>query len=388
MNNKVISVLRVMGCESKHYGSMEKYLEALALECKNKHIKLYLLYENTPESNEFLSNAVMNSATFIRLKMKDKWDISYLYNLYKIIKAYEIDIIHSYFSPTCHYTAFIGKIAGIKTIKTAGNMPLHSHLLYRNELSFSLKIFVSIKQLIPAIFLDKLICISEAVKKEFKTFGIRSKKISVISLGINTEVYDPEKINNQDIYKEFEISKGDIIIGTVGRLEKQKNLIFLLNVIDLLKQKHNNVKLIIVGNGSQRIELEAKCRELNIGQHVIFAGRRNDVEAILKAMHIFVFPSIFEGMGNALLEAMAMKKACVVSDIDVFKEVITNNVDGIVCPQNNVDFYVNSLLQLIMDAKMREEMGLNARQTILEKYTTNRRVNKTISLYKEISNTL
>lgn len=382
-----MNILRVMGCESKHYGSMEKYLEALALECKKQQIKLYILYENTPESKEFIVNAEKNGAVFIRLKMKNKFDLNFLYGLYKIIKDKNIDIIHSYFSPTCHYTAFIGKIAGIKTLKTAGNMPLHSHLAIKGHLSFGLKLLVSVKQVIPTLFLDKLICISEAVKQEFQYFGIKSKKIEVINLGINTEIFDLEKVDNNYIYNEFGINNNEIIVGTVGRLEKQKNLSFLINVFGRLKKQNNNVKLLIIGDGSQKAELTTKCVELGILNDVIFTGRRNDVEALLKTIDIFVFPSLFEGMGNALLEAMAMKKACVVSDIDVFKEVLTNDFNGIICPQNNIDYFAARLIELIQDDKKRKELGINAWQTILNKYTIKLRVNKTVSLYNDLTHT-
>jgi glycosyltransferase involved in cell wall biosynthesis len=129
-----------------------------------------------------------------------------------------------------------------------------------------------------------------------------------------------------------------------------------------------------------------KCRKLDILSNVIFTGRRNDIPAILKVINIFIFPSFFEGMGNALLEAMLMEKACVVSDIDVFKEVILNGHDGIICSLDDKNTFADIVIDLIPNKKKQDMLGQNARDKILSKYTVQKRVENTINIYKEVLN--
>lgn len=383
MQTKKLNILRVMGCESLHYGSMERYLVCLTKKCTQRGHCLHIVYENVPISGEFIREIYESGGNLIELKMRNKLDVFFLFKLRKIIINHNIDIVHSYFPFTWQYASVVACLMWRKVLRTAGNMPLTSKLPEKITKTFKLK--TSMRQRLFAIPLIKLICISDAVKNEYISLGIDPKKIETIKAGVDLDVYNPNKIKKLDFKKEFNIDKNkEFIIGTVGRLVHQKNIEFLIEVFKNINSKITNTKLIIVGEGPLRGKLLKKCEQLDLENKVILTGKRNDVPSIMDAFNIFVFPSLFEGMGNALLEAMALKKPVVVSDIDVFTEVINDGKNGFICSLSKPYDFVNTIMKLLMDPDLSKRIGNEAQLTISKKFDVNERVRKTINLYEKL----
>lgn len=109
-------------------------------------------------------------------------------------------------------------------------------------------------------------------------------------------------------------SADKLIIGHVGRFNPQKNHPFLLDIFAALLKKEPNAVLLLVGGGEDMPKIQAKAHALGIAEHVRFLGVRSDVAALMQAMDVFVFPSLYEGLGIVLIEAQAAGLPCVVSD--------------------------------------------------------------------------
>lgn len=105
-----------------------------------------------------------------------------------------------------------------------------------------------------------------------------------------------------------------LIIGHVGRFNPQKNHLFLLDIFAALLKKEPNAVLLLVGGGEDMLKIQAKAHALGIAEHVRFLGVRSDVADLMQAMDVFVFPSLYEGLGIVLIEAQAAGLPCVVSD--------------------------------------------------------------------------
>lgn len=105
-----------------------------------------------------------------------------------------------------------------------------------------------------------------------------------------------------------------LIIGHVGRFNPQKNHLFLLDIFAALLKKEPNAVLLLVGGGENMLKIQAKAHALRIAEHVRFLGVRSDVADLMQAMDVFVFPSLYEGLGIVLIEAQAAGLPCVVSD--------------------------------------------------------------------------
>lgn len=149
------------------------------------------------------------------------------------------------------------------------------------------------------------------------TFGkaeVEAGKVKFIHNGVDLDVYKYDEDNRRKIRRECGIADEQIVIGHIGRFNRQKNHKFLIEVFsEVLKQKPNAL-LMLVGDGEKKNEIKEQIKALGIEESVIFTGIRSDVPALLSAMDVFVFPSFYEGMPNTVIEAQATGLPCVIAD--------------------------------------------------------------------------
>ena len=146
-------------------------------------------------------------------------------------------------------------------------------------------------------------CIRLACGEEAGKFLFGQKEFRVIYNGMDLQKYVFCDANRQEIRNEIKARKDDVVWGLVAKFEEQKNHTFLLDVFEEYQKLNLNSKLVLVGEGSLRVELEEKVRKLGLDDKVLFLGRRADTEKIYSAMDIFVMPSWFEGFSIAMVEA-------------------------------------------------------------------------------------
>lgn len=157
-------------------------------------------------------------------------------------------------------------------------------------------------------------CSEEAANKYYGKKIFLNNQYLLIHNAIDVERYG-YKIENRKRYRSlFQLEDDDIVIGTVGRLEREKNHQFLLDILEKLLKQNLHYKLLLVGEGSLEETLREKSIQLGIEHRVIFAGKRTDVNHIYSCMDIFVQPSIYEGLSLASVEAQAAGLPCVFSD--------------------------------------------------------------------------
>ena len=120
----------------------------------------------------------------------------------------------------------------------------------------------------------------------------------------------------------------ELVIGHVGRFNPQKNHSFLIDIFAALLKKEPNAVLLLAGGGEDMTKIQAKAQILGIAEHVRFLGVRSDVADLMQAMDVFVFPSLYEGLGIALIEAQAAGLPCVVSDTIPHEAYLTDLVDS------------------------------------------------------------
>ena len=131
------------------------------------------------------------------------------------------------------------------------------------------------------------------------------------AIDVATYTYAPAK--RTEMRQQLGLANA-FVVGHVGRFNPQKNHPFLLSVFAALLKKEPNAVLLLVGGGEDMPKIQAKARELGIADHVRFLGVRSDVADLMQAMDVFVFPSLYEGLGIALIEAQASGLPCIVSD--------------------------------------------------------------------------
>ena len=398
-----MKILRVMGCPSYNYGSQERYLVYLSQKCRTEGHSLYIIYENIPANKNFVHDAEKAGAHFFHLEPKNwyqrrinfpplnklfkHWyhlfDITSIRSIQSIIKRYDIDIVHSYFSPS-HYAVFSARLQDKKTVTTSGNPFIQPAKVMGKKTNFLFYLRSYLLNVFPTFFLDKQICLSKEIFDEYSFLGVPKKKLEVITPGCDTEIYNPNILTKGDFRKEYKIKDNEFIIGFTGRLEEQKNLCLLLKIFRDVSAHIPNSRLVIVGDGSLKRELINLSKDFGIFERTIFTGRKQKIKDIVIDFDVFVIPSFFEGMPSSLLEAMSLERACIVSNIDIYHEVIEDSVNGYLCSLDIKEDFVGKIIDMYNNSNQRSSIGKEARKTVVERFHINTRADKTLKLYESI----
>ncbi|MEY3172559.1 MAG: 2-deoxystreptamine glucosyltransferase, partial [Planctomycetota bacterium] len=175
------------------------------------------------------------------------------------------------------------------------------------------------------------------------------------------------------------------VIGFVGRLAPQKRLRDLIWAFQLLQQVRSDAHLVLIGDGPSRTSLEALASTFDSRPRMTFAGHRSDAAQLLSAFDTFVLPSEFEGMSNSLMEAMQTALPCVVSSIPANLELIRPTENGLSFPPGNCPALAKTLLRVLNDSALRQQLGAAAQKTITEHYAPERITKAWCNLYRELA---
>lgn len=214
-------------------------------------------------------------------------------------KDYDVFHIHTHHAFDALISAGAAYIAGFKKIV------VHSHSSFAEAHILLHKFSKMPLNLLP---ITKLCCSSSAGEWMFTNHDY-----TVINNAIDLQKF---KFNNQlrrDIRHEYNL-ENNYVIGNVARFAKSKNHSFLIEVFNQYLKYDKTAKLILVGTGAEEKSIKYKCDKLGISDCVLFLGNRNDVHKLLQAMDLFVFPSLYEGLGIVVIEAQSSDLPCLVSD--------------------------------------------------------------------------
>src|SRR5438067_1485219 len=186
-----------------------------------------------------------------------------------------------------------------------------------------------------------------------------------------------------DSRRQLGLRPKTILLGAVARLYPQKNLSLFLRALAKLSTLQE-WKALVVGDGPERRQLLALTEELRLTDRVIWLGARTDVEAWLAAMDVFVHTSDFEGMPNAVMEAMAMGLPVVASAVDGTRELIEDGVSGYLLPPGDVDAFAERIHGLIEDPEAAHRLGERAHHKVLERFGLSRMIQAYDHLFRSL----
>lgn len=222
-----------------------------------------------------------------------------------LLRHPEHRIIHGHFFTISPIYFYIAKKYGRITVA-------HIHITRANSLIKSI-----LARFISGVTDYPLACSTAAGKWVY-----RDRPFIVLNNSIDTNKYCADTIIAGEIRKEFELER-DLVIGSVGRFDLQKNPYGILEIFRLVNDKRSDCKLLWVGDGPLKPELARKAKELGLQNQVIFAGIRDDVDRLLQAMDAFIMPSFYEGLPVSAIEAQAAGVKCFISDTVTEEVIIT-----------------------------------------------------------------
>jgi len=217
---------------------------------------------------------------------------------------------------------------------------------------------------------DAIFVTTRETAAEAVAFGYKQGSIKLLGNGVDINVFRPRTENEKQLMKDkLGLTKNRTVVF-VGRLAKVKNISSLLHSWhQAYSASLGDWKLVIVGDGPERRELENNAMKLNIADSVFFVGMQTNVSEWLGASDVYVLSSFIEGLSNTLLEAMASGLPAVVTSVSGSVELIKETESGFVVDVNDTLSYSNALLTLFKSEEMRQRMGSNARKVIESKYS-------------------
>jgi len=192
------------------------------------------------------------------------------------------------------------------------------------------------------------------------------EKFAVIHSGVDLSRFRPDPARKAEIRSALEIPSESIVIATVGRLTAVKGQDTLIRAIAECLRHGEKVFILILGEGELRSDLETLSAELGIAEAIRFLGWRSDVASVIDACDIFCLPSLNEGMGKAIVEAMAMGKPVIASDVGGIPDLVIPGENGILVPPGDSNALAKAILNLRDHPEARVKMGEQGREKALE----------------------
>lgn len=223
---------------------------------------------------------------------------------------------------------------------------------------------------------DGVVAISHKIAEVLIAAGVQREKIKVIHSGI-----DPRHFQMASATVS---SSGKNVIGTAAVLEERKGHRFLLEAAALLKEQGLRLTYRFAGEGSERESLQRIAYRLGLRDEVLFLGFVSDIPTFLSSVDIFVLPSLYEGLGIAVLEAMAAGKPVVASRTGGIPELVIDRVTGLLVPPKDPRSLARAILHLVSQAGLRRRMGDKGREQVLERFTMEQMAKKNEDYYYEL----
>ncbi|HEY8920840.1 MAG TPA: glycosyltransferase family 4 protein [Chitinophaga sp.] len=227
------------------------------------------------------------------------------------------------------------------------------------------------------------ICVSEANRQTgLQAFG--SFRAEVIRNGVNLQKFDPAVIY-PDVRTAVGIPADHLVVGYIARMTYQKDPVTMIRAFAAATQQVKDVTLLMVGGGELKQTAIDTAQALGIADKVVFLDFRQDVPAVLKAMDIYCLPSLWEGFPIGVLEAMAMGKAVIATDVDGTREAVTHEQNGLLVPPANPEALTAAMVRLLQDFYLRKQLQQKAVKTIQTTYNVTGMTRSIENIYEAIS---
>lgn len=290
------------------------------------------------------------------LDLKSIFDIFAILRLRKAIRDFSPDIMVTYLIHADLYGRVLGKLFGVKKIVCSKRGAL-LQWEWLAKLDWLTRKFVS-----------HYLVQTETAKKEWmKRVNLPENKFTVIPNGIDANFFAGIE-KDEKLRQELGIDRAETVIICVANLHVNKGHKFLLEAFEKVFRRDKQIKLLLVGDGEEKENLKKQIENYKAKNNILFLGKRTDVPELLKISDIFVLPTMFEGMSNAILEAMACGLPIITTDIPENRELIKDKINGILVPVNNTNEIATSLNTLLNDKNLIEKLAKNAQMTVTERF--------------------
>ena len=347
---------------------------------------------NMPDSEKLvvedgLKNAKNNgvkliSVPFLVRRISPLNDIRALFELLQIIKIEKPDVVHTHTSKA----GILGRLAA-KFAKTPHIIHTpHGHVFFGHFGSMLSRIFLWIERLF-GILTDRVVVLTNGERSDYTDRNVYPEdKLVQIHSGVDIEKFKQSPVSAVEKKRSLGLDQNGLVVGFIGWLLPIKGPMHLLKAMEDVWRDYENTVLVFIGKGDLDVDLRAAALKTGANGRVNFLGWRSDIEEIMPIFDIFVLPSLNEGMGRVLVEAMAAGKPIVASNVGGIPDLVEHDYNGLLVPPGDEKALAAAIRQLINDPAKAKMMGQRGQERC-HQFSVESMAEKIDALYMEIFQT-
>lgn len=311
-----------------------------------------------------------NGVVVHEVRMRGEADVLAARRISSIVRSGRFDVVHMHTS----HAHMLGCMAcamnpdPVCIVSRRVDFPVKKHALSLSRMKYRFRV-------------DHYIAISRAVRDVLIEGGVDPNRISIVHSGVEVRREDRPA---PDIRAEFRLPPAVRIIGTVGALVDHKGYRYLIEAAPAIMQNAPEAKLVLVGDGELRTDLESLASQCGVENAIIFSGYRPDAHALLGQFDIFAAPSHMEGLNTSILDAMMLGRPVVATTAGGIPEIIEDGKTGLLVPPGNPRALAAAIVDLLRDPEKAERLALAGHKKAVEEFTAERMVEGTIAVYERL----
>ena len=365
--------MRVMEIIRDAEGGMKKHFCTMTKGLAEHGIEVFALCNFEEQSKEELEKAGVRVLSFsFQKSIRPLSDCIAMAKLVSIIRRIKPDMVHCHGFKAGLLGRLAGWITGASLLYTVHNFVIYGRGKLASRLISYFEDWMGSKT-------NGIICVSRALKKSMmEEAGIDEKKLFVIYNAIP----DWPAGDRRATREKHHVDEHHILIGTAARLIPSKGMDILLKAASGILSVYPHVRLMIAGSGPEERNLKELAQTLGIGAQVIFTGRVCDMQNYYSAFDIFVLPTLTEGLGITVLEAMSCGLPVIATSVGGIPEFVIHEKNGLLIQSGNA-FELRTAFQFLLDNPVQaEQYGCQAKADIQKWLTPNQMIEKTVSILK------
>jgi len=307
-------------------------------------------------------------------------DVKAFLSLIKMFLKEKPHIVHTHTSKAGilgRWAAFLARVPVI--IHTP-----HGHVFWGYFGKWKTRLFILTEKL-TALITDKIIMLTEREKRDHLALRVAPpEKFEVIHSGVDLGKFFNVSVDNTVMRTNLGIPEDSFVVGTAGRLTPVKGHRYLIEAARRIVDIGPDTNFVFLGDGELLEELKNLATRLGVEKNVTFLGWRPDVAEVMSIFDVFVLPSLNEGMGRVLVEAMALGKPVIASDVGGISDLVIHGRNGLLVPVADFDALADEIESLMTNSEKREKMGYEGKKMAVS-YSADSMVRKIDRLYRELA---
>lgn len=366
---QTINVLQFI-CSTGFYGA-ERWVLALAKHLDTEKICCELAVTMEPDQKplELVNEYQKLTLPCHIVNVKGRFDWSAVTKMAELIKQNNIHIVHTH--------GYKSDIIGVLAAKKAGVPCVVTPHGFENAKDIKLRTFIWLGCQAMK-YATKVVPLSQQLMRDCKRMGVKDQKTLYIQNGVDLSEVETTEIPERRNPDEKRI-------GFVGQMISRKNIFDILDIFDQIHAKHPNTRLVLLGDGDARAELEKYGQTLTSCSHIEFLGFRDDRLSLLKSFDLFVMTSTLEGIPRCLMEATAASIPVAAYDIAGIDQLIEHQKTGLLAPLGEKDELQGYWETLLFDQNYATELAANAKKFVYQHYSANRMAQEYTELFEQLA---